>query len=164
MEQSYNLCKSGGVATLIVQSSLMCDLSSAATRQLLLERTQLRHVIEFPKAASTREAQVFQSVTQGTCIYQFIKSQPDSQPIRVSVSNDAHTIADLRFASITKGAIENLYPSLRCLPRIGAGSVGILEKIAGNNAIKPLRNHAVSIVQGDLNLTTNSNRFLTQTN
>ena len=159
VEQSYNLCKNGSVATLIVQSSLMCDLSSAATRQLLLERTQLRHVIEFPKAASTRQAQVFQSVTQGTCIYQFIKSQPDSQPIMISVGNDAHTIADLRFASITRGTIENLYPSLRCLPRIGTGSVGILEKIAGNNAIKPLRDHAASIVQGDLNLTTHSRRF-----
>ena len=48
VERSYQLCKAGGVATLIVQSSLMCDLSSAATRQLLLERTQLRHIIEFP--------------------------------------------------------------------------------------------------------------------
>ena len=36
VEQSYNLCKEHGLATLIVQSSLMCDLSSAATRQLLL--------------------------------------------------------------------------------------------------------------------------------
>ena len=159
VEQSYNLCKNSGVATLIVQSSLMCDLSSAATRQLLLERTQLHHVIEFPKAASTREAQVFQSVTQGTCIYQFIKSQPDDQPIMISVGNDAHTIANLGFASITRGAIANLYPSLRCLPRIEAGSVGILEKIAGNNAIKPLGDHAASIVQGDLNLTTHSKRF-----
>ena len=162
VEQSYNLCKSGGVATLIVQSSLMCDLSSTWTRRLLLEHTQLRHVIEFPKAAPSREAQVFQSVTQGTCIYQFTKSQPVSQPIRISIGNDAHSIADLRFASITRGAIENLYPSLRCLPRIGAGSVGILEKIAGNNTIKPLRDHAASIVQGDLNLTTHSKRFSTK--
>ena len=159
VEQSYNLCKNGSVATLIVQSSLMCDLSSAATRQLLLERTQLRHVIEFPKAASTRQAQVFQSVTQGTCIYQFTKSQPDNQPIGISVGNDAHTIADLRFAPITRTAIENLYPSLRCLPRIGEGSVGILEKIAESTTVKPLRNYVASITQGDLNLTTHSKRF-----
>ena len=159
VEQSYNLCKDGGVATLIVQSSLMCDLSSAATRQLLLERTRLSHVIEFPKAAPTREAQLFQSVTQGTCIYQFTKSQPDNRPIRISVGNDAYTIADLRFAPITRGTIKNLYPSLRCLPRIGEGSVGILEKIAVNNTIKPLRDYAASITQGDLNLTTHSKRF-----
>ena len=159
VEQSYNLGKNGGVATLIVQSSLMCDLSSTWTRRLLLEHTQLRHVIEFPKAAPTREAQVFQSVTQGTCIYQFTKSQPDNQPIRISVGNDANTIADFHFAPITRAAIENLYPSLRCIPRIGEGSVGILEKIAANPTVKPLRDYVASITQGDLNLTTHSKRF-----
>ncbi len=159
VEQSYNLCKNGGVVTLIVQSSLMCDLSSTWTRRLLLEHTQLRHIIEFPKAAPNRGAQVFQSVTQGTCIYQFTKSQPDNLPIRISVDNDAHTIADLRFAPITRAAIENLYPSLRCIPRIGEGSVGILEKIAENATVKPLRDYVASITQGDLNLTTHSKRF-----
>ena len=63
VEQSYNLCKSSGLATLIVQSTLMCDLSSAATRQLLLDHTRLRHIIEFPERALSRDAQVFTSVT-----------------------------------------------------------------------------------------------------
>ena len=159
VEHSYNLVKAGAIATLIVQSSLMCDLSSSATRELLLKRTRLRHVVEFPKAAPTREAQVFQSVTQGTCIYQFIKSPPDGQAIRISVANDAYTIAALRFASVTGTTIEALYPSLRCFPHIRDGSVGILEKIAGDNTVRPLRHYASSIVQGDLNLTTHSNRF-----
>ena len=159
VEHSYNLVKAGAIGTLIVQSSLMCDLSSSATRELLLKRTRLRHLIEFPKAAATREAQVFQSVTQGTCIYQFVKSPPDGQPIRISVGNDAYTIAALRFASVTETAIEALYPSLHCFPHIRDGSVGILEKIAGDNTVRPLRYYASSIVQGDLNLTTNSNRF-----
>ena len=159
VERSYNLCKNSGVATLIVQSSLMCDLSSAWTRRLLLEHTQLRHVIEFPKAAPTRGAQVFQSVTQGTCIYQFTKLKPDSRPIKISVDNDTYTIADLRFAPIIRTTIENLYPSLRCLPRIGAGSVDILEKIASNDNIKQLVDYTTSIVQGDMNLTTHSKRF-----
>ena len=163
VEQSYNLCKIDGVATLIVQSSLMCDLSSAATRQLLLDHTQLRHIIEFPKAAPNREAQVFQSVTQGTCIYQFIKSPPDGRPLSISVGNDAYSIADLRFESITGAAIDALYPSLRCFPHIRDGSVGILEKIAGDDTIRPLRYYAASIVQGDLNLTTHSKRFSSKT-
>ncbi len=159
VEQSYNLCRNGGLATLIVQSSLMCDLSSAWTRRLLLEHTQLRHIIEFPKAAPTREAQLFQSVTQGTCIYQFTKSQPDNQPIEISVGNDSHTIFDLHFVPITRGAIDNLYPSLRCLPRIGQGSVSIMEKVAEDTTVKPLRHYVASITQGDLNLTTHSNRY-----
>ena len=53
VEHSFNQCRDGGIATLIVQSSLMCDISSAATRQLLLDLSQLKHVIEFPKAAPT---------------------------------------------------------------------------------------------------------------
>ena len=159
VEHSYNLVKTGAIATLIVQSSLMCDLSSSATRELLLKRTKLRHIVEFPKAAPTREAQVFQSVTQGTCIYQFVKSAPDGQPIRISVGNDAFTIADLHFASIAGPTIEALYPSLLCFPHIRNGSVGILEKIAGERTIKPLDHFASSIVQGDLNLTAHSKRF-----
>ena len=137
----------------------MCDLSSAQTRRLLLEHTRLRCIIEFPKAAPTPGAKVFQSVTQGTCIYQFVKSQPDNQPIMISVGNDAHTIIDLNFTPITRTAIENLYPSLRCFPRIEAGSVGILEKIAAADTIKPLKDYAASIAQGDLNLTTHAKCF-----
>ena len=159
VEQSYNLTKNGGLATLIVQSSLMCDFSSAATRQLLLERTRLRHVIEFPKAAPTREAQLFQNVTQGTCIYQFTKALSDGKSISISVGNDAHTIADLRFATITNRTIMTLYPDLLCFPHIKEGSVAILERIARDETIKPLRYYTTGIVQGDLNLTTHSRRF-----
>ena len=159
VEQSFNLCKDGGIATLIVQSSLMCDLSSAATRQLLIDHTRLQHVIEFPKAASTRDAQLFQSVTQGTCVYQFLKATPDVNSIRISVGNDSYTIEDLHFAEITRTTIGTLYPELRCFPRIGRGSVAILEKIAGDKNIKPLKGYASKITQGDLNLTTHSKRF-----
>ena len=159
VEQSYNLCKPGGLATQIVQSSLMCDLSSAATRQLLLDHTRLRHLIEFPKAAPTREAQLFQSVTQGTCVYQFTKVPPDGKPISISVGNDAHTIADLRFVSITRAAIVALYPHQRCFPRIKGASVATLERIAVDQSIKPLQHYAATIAQGDLNLTIHSKRF-----
>ena len=159
VEQSYNLCKDFGLATLIVQSSLMCDLSSAATRQLLLEHTQLKHIIEFPKAAPTKEAQLFQNVTQGTCIYQFKKSHTFEKPIMVSVDNNTHTIANLQFAPITRSSILALYPELVCFPRISTGSVSILERIAANNTITPLREFTTEIVQGDLNLTVHAARF-----
>ena len=159
VEQSYNLCKDGSIATMIVQSSLMCDLSSSQTRRLLLEYTRLQHIIEFPKAAPTPGAQVFQSVTQGTCIYQLIKSPPESQPIMISVGNDIHTIINLHFTPITSTTIKKLYPSLRCFPCIEAGGIEILEKIATAATIKPLRDYAASIRQGDLNLTTHARHF-----
>ena len=159
VEQSYNLCKDGGIATMIVQSSLMCDLSSSQTRRLLLEYTCLQHIIEFPKVTPTPGAQVFQSVTQGTCIYQLIKSPPENQPIMISVGNDIHTIINLHFIPITSTTIKKLYPSLRCFPRIKAGGIEILEKIATAGTIKPLRDYAASIRQGDLNLTTRAKHF-----
>ena len=159
VEQSYNLCKNNGLATLIVQSTLMCDLSSAATRQLLLEHTQLKHIIEFPERAKSQEKQVFKSVTQGTCIYQFTKANPDDKPIRISVGNDTQSITNLTFSTITKDTILALYPDLRCFPYIREGSVSILKKIASNKTIKPLKHYVVNIVQGDLNLTIHSARY-----
>ena len=159
VEQSYNLCKNEGLATLIVQKSLMCDLSSAWTRRLLLERTRLRHIIEFPERARSREAQVFNSVTQGTCIYQFHKAAPDAEPVKVSVGNDTQTITDLRFAEIHVKTIVDLWPDLRCLPYIKEGDVAVLQKIAGENGTKPLKHYVTSIVQGDLNLATHKTKF-----
>ena len=159
VEQSYNLCKQNGLAIFIVQSSLMCDLSSAATRQLLLEHTQLKHIIEFPKTARSPEVQVFSAVTQGTCIYQFTKSLPNDEPIRISVGNDAHSIADLRFATITKEAIMNWYPELRYFPCIREGNVPILEKIAEDETINPLKHYIANSIQGDFNLTIHSSQF-----
>ena len=159
VEQSYNLCKDFGLATLIVQSSLMCDLSSAATRRLLLEHTQLKHIIEFPKAAPTKDAQLFQSVTQGTCIYQFKKSPKLEKPIMVSVDNNARNISSLAFAPITRSSILALYPELVCFPRITTGGFSILERIAGDKTITPLRKFTTEIVQGDLNLTVYADRF-----
>ena len=159
VEQSYNLCKPNGLATLIVQSSLMCDLSSAATRQLLLEHTQLKHIIEFPKTAQSPEVQVFSAVTQGTCIYQFTKSLPNDEPIKISVGNDAHSIADLKFSTITKEAIMNWYPELRYFPYIRKGSVPILENIADDETINPLKHYIADSMQGDFNLTTHSSQF-----
>ena len=159
VEQSYNLCKMNGLATLIVQSSLMCDLTSTYTRQLLLNHTQLKYIIEFPKQAQSKDAQVFNSVIQGTCIYQFIKMIPDNQPINISVGNDVHSINNLNFVPITKKTILSLYPALFYFPHIKKGSSSILEKLASNDKIKPLRDYAANIVQGDLNLTTHASRF-----
>ena len=103
VEQSYNLCRQSGIASLIVQSSLMCDLSSAATRELLLTRTCLNHCLEFPKTAKSPDTQVFTSVWQGTCIYQFAKSEPDGKPVNISVGNDIRSIKNPRFCSNHEG-------------------------------------------------------------
>ena len=161
VEQSYNLCRQNGIAALIVQSSLMCDLSSAATRELLLTRTRLNHCIEFPKSAKSPDAQVFSSVWQGTCAYQFVKSEPDGKPINLSVGNDTYSIQNPRFAAITTDEILTLYPDLKCLPHIREGSVSILKKVAADRAIQPLSKFVIDIRQGDINLTTQRRFFST---
>ena len=161
VEQSFNSCKSGGVCTLIVQSSLMCDLSSAATRQMLLEHTQMRHIVEFPQSAKSKDAQVFKSVAQGTCVYQFTKIPTDNSPIAISIGNDISTISAPTFATIRPRDIQALYPELRCFPHITPGSVSILEKLAANREVRPLKDYVQKISQGDLNLSTHSRRFST---
>ncbi|ORU94041.1 MAG: hypothetical protein A6F72_08210 [Cycloclasticus sp. symbiont of Poecilosclerida sp. N] len=162
LELSYNLCNKNGVATMIVQSSLMGDLSAAATRQLLLDKTHLQHIIEFPKTAKAKDKQVFSSVTQGTCIYQFLKQKSDNYPINISIDNDSHTIKQLQFSEITKQDIKTLYPTLLYLPKIIYGSTSILNRIAKNSNIEPLVNFAQSIRQGDINLTSQKAQFSQQ--
>lgn len=159
VEQSYNLAKDGGVATLIVANPLMCDLSSAATRKLLLDHTQLKHIIEFPETASSKAKQVFKSVTQATCIYQFRKQPPVDDPIQISVGNDVESLSDLSFEAITRETILDLYPEQNCFPFIRKGALRVLQKIAGNKELLTLAKCAKETRQGDLNLTTHSKRF-----
>ena len=159
VEQSYNLCKERGLGALIVQSSLMCDLSSTATRQLLLNCTQLRRIIEFPEKAQSRDAQVFSNVAQGTCICLFSKIPSANVQIQISVGNDAHSILQLKFSPISKKIILDLFPDLMYFPRIKKGSVSILEKISDDKTISSLKHYTVTIAQGDLNLTSHSAKF-----
>ena len=162
VEQSYNLSRDGGVSTLIVQSSLMCDLSASGTRRLLLDNTELRHVIELPEKARSAEAQVFAAVTQGTCIFQYRKQRPAYQLIAISIGNDTETINAPTFAYVRGSTIRSLWPHLLPLPRIQKGSLSILENVSSSNSIQPLYNFVVGIKQGDLNLTTQKANFSTK--
>ncbi len=159
VEQSYNLCRDNGISTMIVQSSLMGDLSSSGTRQLLLDKTQLQHIIEFPETAKSKEKQVFDSVTQGTCIYQFIKQSADNFAIDISINNDSESIKKLVFSPIEKQIIQELYPKFLYFPKIATGNTTILQKVVDNTSIKPFLTFIQSMEQGDINLTTHSSQF-----
>ena len=158
-EQSYNLCKDGGIACMIVQSSLMSDLSANFTRKCLLENTYLQHILEFPEKAESKERQVFLSVSQGTCIYLFMKISLDEYEVNISISNDNHTIKNPKFAAIKKSDLQSLYPTSDYFPKIMAGDVSILQRIKSNDLIKPLSSYTQSIQQGDINLTSHSSKF-----
>ena len=84
-----------------MQSSLLCDLSSQYTRELLLKETSIIEFIEFPKIAPTKEGQVFENVLQGTCVYRFINRKPNEDThFRISINNDVTTLNKLDFEHI----------------------------------------------------------------
>ena len=158
VEQGYNLVSHMGCVTLIVQSSLMCDLSSKYTRELLLENTQIDRFIEFPKKSSIKGAQVFDSVLQGTCICMFKKEIPlDDHEFKISTDNNVSTIASVSYETAVQSKIENIYPEGWYIPLVKSGDYSIIEKVYAKS--KPLAEYIVNITQGDLNLTGAKSKF-----
>lgn len=158
VEQSYNLLKENGVATMIVQSSLMCDLSSTHTRELLLSKTTIKEFIEFPKSASDSRNQVFSNVLQGTCIYMFVKVKPDTNHyFEISINNDKNTIFNLIKEPLEQSYIDKLYPETYYIPLIKKGEAEILYKIRSEACT--FKKYIESLSQGDLNLTSNSQHY-----
>jgi Alw26I/Eco31I/Esp3I family type II restriction m6 adenine DNA methyltransferase len=160
VEQSYNLVKDNGIATMIVQSSLMCDLSSQFTRELLLTKTEIDEILEFPKKAKNREGQVFENVLQGTCIYRFKKEMPnEDRMFKVSIDNDVTTLNNLQFESLKQNELLAFYPNGYFIPLIKQGEFKIISKMQEKSVmLNELLNEKS---QGDLNLTTESKHFST---
>jgi Alw26I/Eco31I/Esp3I family type II restriction m6 adenine DNA methyltransferase len=152
VEQSYNLTKENGIATMIVQSSLMCDLSSQFTRELLLTKTEIDNILEFPKIAKNKVGQVFESVLQGTCIYCFKKKIPAEDRIfRISIDNDVSTLKNLQFEKLKQNEILKFYPNGYFIPLIKQHEFQIIRKM--QKIAVSLKDIMIEISQGDLNLT-----------
>jgi hypothetical protein len=158
VEHSYNNAKKDvGISCMIVQSSLMCDLSSTYTRELLLKHTCLHQVIEFPKTAPTKEGQVFASVCQGTCIYLFKKHEPENQALNISVNNDCTTIPHLQFERICQDELIDYYPEEFAIPLLKPNEFYLLKKA---KTAEKLSQFCTAINQGDLNLNTNKEQIV----
>ena len=155
VEFSYNVAKQNGCSALIVQSSLMCDLSSSFTRKLLLKETNIQKVIEFPKKAPTKGGQVFESVCQGTCIVLFIKDSFNNQYFDLSANNDCTTIQSLVSEKVSQKDLIEFYPTDYAIPLFKKGEFEVLKKIK-NNATT-LNEISIDIAQGDMNLTAGKN-------
>jgi len=157
VEHSYNCAKKDGVACMIVQSSLMCDMSSKHTRELLLRHTCLEQMIEFPKTAPTPEGQVFSSVCQGTCIYLLRKAEPKRQAFMLSVNNDCTTINSMQKETILQDSLIEFYPEDYAIPLLMPTEFSILKHI--KNSALNLSEFIEDISQGDLNVSTNRNEY-----
>lgn len=152
VEHSYNSAKENGIACMIVQSSLMCDMSSKYTRELLLRHTCIEQMVEFPKTAPTPEGQVFASVCQGTCIYLFRKSEPESKSFTLSVNNDCTTLQTMQKEIILQDTLIEFYPEDYAIPVLNKGEFNILKEIKTHS--KKLNEIIIDVAQGDMNLTT----------
>ncbi|AEF81228.1 Eco57I restriction-modification methylase domain-containing protein [Leadbettera azotonutricia] len=153
IEAAYNFSKDNGCQCLITQSSLLCDLSSQYTRELLLTQCKIIYIIEFPKIAPSHLGQVFQSVLQGTCISVVTKSIPESGYIfSISINNDTTTLKSLSFEKMVQESIRCIYPDSFNIPLVKNGEFDIIRKI--NNISIRFRDIIQSISQGDINLTT----------
>jgi len=130
----------------------MCDQSATFTRELLLTKSTLSFVVEFPKIAPTPEGQVFESVLQGTCIYLFRKRPPENDhSFVISSNNDVTTIESLPIEPVQQQALMNFYPESYCIPLVAPNDFQLMKKI--NTHSVRLNSIIDSICQGDMNLT-----------
>ncbi|MCX8519153.1 MAG: Eco57I restriction-modification methylase domain-containing protein, partial [Methylophilaceae bacterium] len=157
LEASYNLAKQDGIACLIVQSSLMADLSSARTREMLLTKTKISKVLEFPKIAPTKAGQVFESVLQGTCICIFQKTHYPDNEFGISCSNDVTTIASPAFETIRQSELVRFRAESFEFPLCHKGELAIYLSLFASAVF--FESLMTSIDKGDLNLGTNAHSF-----
>ena len=163
-ELAFNYSKNWtGIASYILQSSLMCDISAEHTRELLLEKTRIIQFIEFPKNTKQKGAQVFESVLQGTSIFLIQKAIPNSQHVfLLSVGNNTQTINHLSWSSILQNIVD-IYPNGRYIPLIKAEQeIHVIRKIRKN--CKPLKSFILDIRKGDFNHGWTEKRFISWDN
>lgn len=149
VEYSYNALKEHGVSVLIVQSSLMCDMSSTYTREMLLKKTELINVIEFPKNSPDANEKVFKSVLQGTCISVFRKGVTDlDNTFGISINNNLSTIDEIEVERVSQNEILAAFPNRKELPLIRKGEMPIINKI---KKLPKLRTLVDDSLQGNIN-------------
>ena len=161
VELSYNLLENKGVCCLITQSSLMCDKSSQYTRELLLTKTELKQVIEFPKVAPHPGGQLFKGALVGTCILLCCKQIPNkNHSFLISANNDLTTLNNFDFAEMPQSRPLTFYPNGYCFPLVRKQDFSIVEKMNTNTDF--LEKYLKTASQGDFNLTNEKFCFSTK--
>jgi hypothetical protein len=161
-EQSFNIVKDGGIASMIVQSSLMADISAQFTRELLLTRTKIRFFLEFPKKSINADGQVFENVLQGTCVYFFRKTLPDEETsFMVSINNDVTTINNLISDRLNQRELIKIYPNGYFIPLVKPKEFSLTQKIF--NQSKPLSEYILGSKKGDISSDTDKKLFFEKT-
>lgn len=161
IEQSYNLSVNRGVVCLITQSSIMCDKSAQFTRELLLTKTELHQVIEFPKVAPNPKGQLFENALVGTSIMLFKKAIADkNHKFSISNNNDLTTLHIFDFAEMLQTMPMQFYPNGYYFPLIRCKDFAVIETIIKQSDL--LIKYIKKTSQGDFNLTNEKFCFSTQ--
>ena len=86
---------------------------------MLLKKTELINVIEFPKNSPNATERVFKSVLQGTCIAVFKKGVMDlANTFGISINNNLATIENIEFEKVSQKELLVAFPNRRELPLI----------------------------------------------
>lgn len=145
IEQGYNLAKDRGEIWLIVQTSLLCDIGSKYTRELLLDKTNINSFIIFPE-----KIKLFTNVTQGVVIVGFNKSNPaNNHSFKISIENNTQTLENPMFESIIQSNIKKFYPNNFEFPLIKKGDMNILNKL--KSVKSTLKEFITDSLQGNIN-------------
>lgn len=145
IEQGYNLAKDRGEIWLIVQTSLLCDIGSKYTRELLLDKTNINSFIIFPE-----KIKLFTNVTQGVVIVGFNKSNPaNNHSFKISIENNTQTPENPMFESIIQANIKKFYPNNFEFPLIKKGDMNILNKL--KSVKSTLKEFITDSLQGNIN-------------
>lgn len=144
IELAYNLAHENSIISLITQSSIMCDVSSQFTRELLLTKTNLNYFIEFKE-----KEKIFTGVTQGVCIIEFQKRIPSKENIfKISINNSQANMNKIEFEEIVQNKILEFFP-LYEFPLIKKGYMKIVEKLKTNKIL--LKEFLKDSLQGNIN-------------
>lgn len=156
IERSRQLVNADGQVCLIVQSSLMADASATETRKMLIDKSRLHYVIEFPKKSSDPSAQVFEAVLQGTCIVQFDRADT-TKLLKISHGNNTQTIKAPRWVKVEAATLKRLFPHSMVLPLIGPNDLAVMELMRRASTLLESKVDVAESTKGDLNLGTNKN-------
>ena len=153
IERSVNLSKDPqGLISLIVQSSLLGDLSAKHTREFLLKKNRIVKIVEFPKNPPSKKGKVFKSVLQGTCIVIAERTLLPDYSFEISITNDLYSLKNLSFETIPTQLIFKLYPNTFYIPLVKKGEIPIILKISKRT--RSFIHYVENIQQGDINLST----------
>ena len=125
-------------------------MSAKHTRELLLKKTTISKLVEFPKNTENSQNKVFKSVLQGTCIIDFLKIMPrDNHHFKISIGNDLTTVSHLRFEAMLQGDVVRFYPEHYEFPLIRPFEAPIVSKV--KNVGHTISEYLVDTAQGNIN-------------